>query len=117
MSNKLYVQPLEATTSAVAWTIYDSADSENIDDFDVVRITLTLGAAPTSAGSCLLNIDSVEGVTFDATLRSVDAIGATSIVFENVKGIDKGSKVVVSYANPNNVSITGTGTIIKTRFS
>ena len=117
MSNHLSVQPLAATTGAVSWTIYDSANTDNIDDFDAVRITLTLAVAPTSAGSCLLKIDSGEGAAYDSTLRSVNAVGATSIVFENVNDIDNESKLVVTYANPDGVSITGTGTIKKARFS
>lgn len=106
-------QKLTATSVAVAWTIYD--DDIN-DKFVAQSIFLKFTTAPTSAGLVYLSIDSLEGAAYDGVIGQINPVGKTTIEFTGVRPVDAGSKLVVTYANPNTVEIVGEATLQDERF-
>lgn len=96
---------LEATTSAVSWTI-DAKDS-----FDIKRVVLKFDSGPSSAGNIVVTLDADEGSAYDAVLRTIDPVGYTSISIENLDGVINEDTILISYANPDSRSITGLATI------
>ncbi len=96
---------LEATTSAVSWTINAN------DDFDIKRLVLKLSAGPSSAGNIVITLDANEGSAFDTVLRTIDPVGYTSISVENLDGVKNNDKILVTYTNPDSRSITGLATV------
>jgi len=96
---------LEATTSAVSWTIYEG------DAFNIPRIDLVFATAPSSAGTVTITKDSVLGDDFDTTIRSSSAVGVTDMSFEGLHGFVNGDKIILTYDNPDNVSITGSASV------
>lgn len=98
-------QSLAATTSAVDWDIYLA------DDFNVPRIDIALGAAPTSAGLITITKDSVAGAAYDTISYTLNPVGRTSVYAVGLHGFTAGDKINVSYANPDGVSITGTASV------
>lgn len=98
-------QALAATTGAVSWEIYRA------DGFNVPRIDLTFDVAPTSAGYLYLKKDSVLGAAYDAVIRIFSPVGLTSMSIEGMHGLVDGDKLIVEYANPDGVSITGSATV------
>lgn len=103
MNRRVHTQA--ATSTAVAWTFYES------DDFDVLRITLKFDAAPTTSENITVTLDSAQGAAYDTVLRTEDPVGVTSVSFEDIKGLANGDKIVVAYANTDTNSITGTATV------
>ncbi len=96
---------LEATTSAVSWTINAN------DDFDIKRLVLKFDSGPSSAGNIVVTLDANEGSAFDTVLRTIDPVGYTSISVENLDGVINDDTILISYANPDGRSITGLATI------
>ena len=94
-----------ATSTAVAWTFYIA------DDFDCKRIAMTWDSAPSASENVTVTLDSVKGAAYDTVLRSVDAIGVTDVVFEDIDGLTAGDKLLVSYNNGGTDSITGTAVV------
>jgi hypothetical protein len=93
--SKGYYQTTATGAAAIAFSI------EPADDFDVPLITIKLSSAPTSAGSITVSLDAEAGANYDAVLATVNPIGKTSIVFEDLIGFQNGDKVLVEYANPD----------------
>lgn len=93
---------LASTTDAVEWTIFEA------DDFNVPRIDLVFDAAPTSAGLLTVTKDSVAGSAYDTIVFTINPIGLTTINIETLHGFVSGDKLIVEYANPDGVEITGT---------
>jgi len=98
-------QTLEATVGSVAWSIYLA------DDFRSPRLALVFDAAPTSAGLVTVTVDSVNGADYDHIIRSVNPIGMTVVPIEGINGLVNGDKLLVSYANPDGVSGTGSASL------
>jgi hypothetical protein len=100
-----HVQTQAATTAAVSWSIFVT------DDFDVLRIDIVIGVAPTSAGSVTVKKDSVAGAAYDAVISTTDAQSETVLNITDLKGFVNGDKLLVEYANPDSRTITGTATV------
>ena len=94
---------LAATSSAVSWTITPA------EDCVIERIALLFDSAPTTAENITITLDSAGGTAYDVVLRSVDPSidGATSVVFEDIRGISKNDSLIVAYTNTDGNSITG----------
>jgi len=103
MSRRTHTQA--ATSIALAWTFYEA------DGFDVPRIDVDFDAAPTSAGLLTVKKDSGQGAAYDTIIRSTNPVGKTSVHFEGLYGFVDGDKILVEYANPDTVSITGTASV------
>lgn len=99
------IQTLAATTSAVAWNIWVA------DEFNVPRIDLVFATAPTSAGYLFIKKDAGAGAAYDSIIRVVNPIGLESLSIEGMHGLSNGDKLLVEYANPDGVSITGSATV------
>lgn len=95
------VYELEATTSAVSWSIGTD------DAFDCHRITLKFSVAPTTAEDVTVTLDSPLGSAYDAVIRRVDPVGATVVSIEKIGGIPRQSRLVVAYTNTDSRTITG----------
>jgi hypothetical protein len=94
-----------STSVALAWTFYEA------DDFNVKRINLVFGVAPTTCDKVTVTLDSGQGAAYDTVLRTVDPAGSTSVVFEDIDGLNAGDKVIVAYANTDTRAITGTAVV------
>ncbi len=94
-------QLLQATTSAVSWTVTVG------DDFDPLRITLNFATAPTTSEDITIKVDALEGSTFDEFIWTQDAAGKTTIMFTDIPPLNNGDKFLIEYPNTDAVSITG----------
>lgn len=94
---------LEATTSAVSWTIAEG------DEFDITVVALKFDAAPTTSENVILTLDSSLGSAYDTVLRVVDpsVTSSTDIVIEDLPLFASGDKLLVEYTNTDGNSITG----------
>jgi hypothetical protein len=104
---KNYSQVVDDVSGAnpIAWDISVG------DAFDVLRITIKFDSAPTSAGNITIKIDASEGSNYDAILRTINPVGKTSVVEEDIKGFINGDAVRVDYANPDSRTIYSTANI------
>jgi len=91
---------LASTTSAVDWDIFLKSE------FNVPRIDLTFTPAPSSAG--YLYIKKEPAVGTPSVIRFVSPVGYETMAIEGLHGFSHGDKVVIEYANPDGVTITGT---------
>jgi hypothetical protein len=94
-----------STSVALAWTFFEA------DDFDIKRIAIFFGVAPTTSENITVTLDSGQGAAYDTVLRTVDPAGSTSVVFEDIDGLNAGDKVIVAYANTDTRAITGTAVV------
>lgn len=93
------VKPLGATgTGALALSSGTLSDTTQ-----VVGIFVHLSAAPTSAGSLTITLNSHLGAAYDTVLQSVDMIGVTDVFFqpEHSLRIVDGDAIDIAYANPD----------------
>lgn len=98
-------QTLTGTTGAVSWEIYRA------DEFNVPRIDLTFSAAPSSAGYLYVKKDAGAGAAYDSIIRVFNPVGYESISIEGMHGLSRGDKLVIEYANPDGVTVTGSATV------
>lgn len=98
---KVRKQLLQATISAVSWTVTVG------DDFDPLRITLNFATAPTTSEDVTLTIDAATDATFDELLIAKNAAGQTSLVFTDIPPLHNGDKFRIEYTNTDAVSVTG----------
>lgn len=96
---------LAATTSAVSWTLFEG------DDFNIPRIDLVFDTPPTSAGLVIVTKDSEAGSDYDCIIATINPVGQDSISFQTLHGFVSGDQLLVEYANPDGVSITGTASL------
>lgn len=99
------IHNLPATTGPVSWTVYEG------DAFNVPRIDLTFSSAPVSPGTVTITKDSVDGEDYDTVIRTESAVGLKNMSLEGLQGFVFGDKIVVTYDNPDSVSVTVTLTI------
>ena len=105
MSGLIKTHVQVSTSVALAWTFFEA------DDFDVKRISLVFGVAPTTNENITVTLDSAQGAAYDVVLRTVDPAGKTSVVFEDIDGLNAGDKILVAYTNTDTRAIVGTATV------
>lgn len=98
-------QAIEATTDAVSWRIFLG------DVFNVPRIDLVFGSAPTTPGMVTVTKDSVSGSSYDSVIRTVNPVGLTSVAIEGMHGFTFGDALVITYANVDGVEVSGSATL------
>jgi hypothetical protein len=54
---------------------------------------------------------SVDGPAYDTIIRSESPVGVTNLLFEGLQGMVFGDRLLVTYDNPDSVSITGTAVV------
>lgn len=94
-----------ATSIAVAWSFSVG------DNFKVKRICLNFDAAPTTPELITVTKNAKAGAAFDTIIRSVDPVGKTDVVFENIDGLILGDIILVSYPNTDLNAISGVATM------
>ena len=99
------VDPQTATTAALAWTITIG------DDSDCKRIVVNFASAPTSTGALTVTIKSNLGTAYDCIVFSASMIGRTGVCIPCIEAIPVDDYLLVEYANPDSVSITGVATV------
>ena len=101
-----YITQVNApTTSSIAWGIFVK------DDFIIPRIVISFDSAPVSAGDITISVDSIKGSTYDYQIYESDPRGKMSVIVAGLVGFSNGDVVIVEYANPDGVSVTGVATI------
>jgi len=100
-----HILALEPTSGSIAWEIYLKSD------FNVPRIDLVLSPAPSSEGFLYIKKISPLGAVFETVVRFFSPVGYETIAIEGLHGFSNGDKVLVEYANPDGVTISGTTTV------
>lgn len=103
MTYRNYTQA--ATTDALAWTLSEA------DSFNVVRIDVMFGVAPTTNENLTVTIDSVSGAAYDRVVQTIDPAGSTVVKLNPIVGLVVGDKIVVAYTNTDGRTITGSATL------
>ena len=92
---------LEATTSAVAWTI------DPLADFDINFVSLIFASAPTVTENVTVTFKSKNGTAYDTLRRSINVKGKTTLSIEDIGGMEHGDSLLIEFANTDGISITG----------
>lgn len=96
---------LAATTSPVSWTV------QAHDDFDVVRVDLVFDSNPSADGEVTFTRRPSAGAAYDAVILKEDPTGQPGVSLQDVKGFSNGDSMIVSYDNPDGVSVSGTAVV------
>jgi GTPase len=98
---------MSSTTSAVSWSV------KGYDDVRISRISLQIDVAPTTVEPITLTIKNEDDVSVSSLIRSIDAVGHTDIVIDDIIGIDGTDNyyLLVEYANTDGRTITGFATM------
>lgn len=100
-----HILALEPTTSSVEWEIFVKSD------FNVPRVDLVLSPAPSSAGFVYVKKSSALGPAFYSVVRFFSPVGYETIAIENLHGFSNGDKIILEYANPDGVTISGSASV------
>lgn len=91
----------EPVIGALSWEIDAHGGS------DLKRICLKFDAAPTTAENITITIKPAAGTVYDTVRETVDPIGKTNVIFEDIEGLVDGDKILVTYANTDDNTISG----------
>lgn len=94
-------QKYESATGALSWEI------DTRDDSNLKRICLKFDAAPTTAENITITIKPAAGTAYDTVRKIEDPIGKINVIFEDIEGLVNGDKILVTYANTDDNTISG----------